>query len=207
MKPSTEALIARLAAEAGPVRRLPSPWTRAGAWLAVILAAGAAAALLFGDTRMLEGAGLRGGLAWAAALATGCAGVVAAAHLAMPDRSRRWALAPLPPLALWIALSGVGCIGLPPSSPGESDQCFVFILAVGAPLGAFLFWRLRRARPLDPRGTAFAGALGAAGLSAALLQFFHPMAVTWLDLGTHLAAVAVILAAGALAARPSLAPA
>ena len=51
-------------------------------------------------------------LAWTASLLTGATAVVAAAHLALPDRSRRWALLPLPFLALWLTASGVGCLGL-----------------------------------------------------------------------------------------------
>ena len=61
--------------------------------------------------------------------------------------------------------------------------------------------RLRRARPMQPRLVAATAALGAAGLSAALLQFFHPFAITWLDLGVHLAAVGLLVGLGGLAAR------
>ena len=198
MSRSTEALIAELAAGARPVRRLRPPTVRAGLWLAGVMLVAAAGILRFADLAgfVRRTAGPQPGLAWIAALATGAVAVVAAAHLALPDRSRRWALAPLPFLALWLAASGWGCLGLPVHPDGDSRRCFVFVLASGLPLTAFLVWRLARARPLDAPLVAVMAALGAAGLSAALLQFFHPFPITWLDLGVHMAAAAVLLAAG-----------
>jgi hypothetical protein len=87
---------------------------------------------------------------------------------------------------------------------GQSSHCFFFILAVGVPLAALLAWRLRRASPLRPRLTAALGAVGIAGLSAFILQFFHPFDVTVMDLATHLAAVLVIIAAMAAAGRTAV---
>jgi hypothetical protein len=78
-------------------------------------------------------------------------------------------------------------------------MCVLFILAVGGPFTAFLLWRLQRAHPMDARLTAGVGAVGAAGLSAALLQFFHEFTVTFMDLGAHLAAAALVVLAGSLA--------
>ena len=48
------------------------------------------------------------------------------------------------------------------------------------------------------------GAVGVAGLSAFILQFFHPFDVTLLDLGAHLAGVLVLIAAMTLIARPAI---
>ena len=131
-------------------------------------------------------------------LFTGVAGIIAAFHLSLPDRSRLWALLPLPPLMLWIAASGYSCyrhwLAFGPNGwqIGESGDCFVFILGVSAPLGAALYFVLRKARPLDPVATAALGGAGVAGLAAFLLQFFHPFDVTFMDLGIHLAAVLVV---------------
>ena len=203
MSRSTEELIAALAAEARPVRRLPPPGRRAALWLALILGFCAVAIALWANLPDFwrRTGGLQTGLAWAASLATGASAVVAAAYLSLPDRSRRWALLPLPFLVLWIGLSGAGCLSLDPRPDGDSHKCFVFILASGIPLAGFLLWRLRRARPMQPRLVAATAALGAAGLSAALLQFFHPFAITWLDLGVHLAAVGLLVGLGGLATR------
>lgn len=203
MSDRTEQLIAALAADARPVRRLPPPALRAAAWLVLLVGICALVVALRADIPdvLRRNAGLRPVLAWAASLLTGLSGVAAAAHLALPDRSRRWALLPLPFLLAWAALSGVGCIGLPAEPAGDSGMCFAFLLAAGAPISGFLLWRLQRSRPLDGWLVMGVGALGAAGLSAALLQFFHPFPITFIDLAVHLSAVAVIVAGGALAGR------
>jgi hypothetical protein len=207
---STDDLIARLAADARPVKRLRPPMVRALSWLAGILLLAGLLVLRFSDLAgfAARNGTLQAGLAWLASLATGAAAVIAAAHLSLPDRSRSWALAPLPFLALWLAASGWGCVGLEFDSRGDSDRCLYFIAASGLVLTGFLGWRLRRSRPMDPRLVAATAALGAAGLSAALLQFFHPFAITWLDLGAHLAGVAAVIAAasivgGLLRGRPA----
>jgi hypothetical protein len=200
---STEELIAALAQGARPVKRLRPPARRAAAWLVLLVGLGLAWIALkadLGDFVRRTGS-LQAGLAWAASLATGLVATVAAAHLALPDRSRRWALAPLPFLALWVGLSGLRCIGLAPHPDGDSAACFRFVLVAGLPATAFLVWRLRRAHPMDGALVAAVGALGAAGLSATVLQFFHPFAITWLDLGVHLGAAAILVAAGVLASR------
>ena len=147
----------------------------------------------------------------AATLATGLAGVIAAFHLSVPDRSRAWAFAPLPFAALWLGLSGLGCYRDWAEQTrngwrlGESSHCFVFILATGLPLAALLVWRLRKSSPLQPRLTATVGAIGVCGLSAFILQFFHPFNVTLMDLGAHLAALLVLLAVMGLSSRSALA--
>jgi hypothetical protein len=140
-------------------------------------------------------------LAWACSLMTGASAIVAAAYLAMPDRSRRWAWAPVPFLAAWLVLSDIGCIGLDPHPQGDSGMCFAFILGAGVPITLFLLWRLGRARPMDAWLVMGMGGLGAAGLAAALLQFFHPFPITFMDLGVHLAGVAVIVFGGGVAGR------
>lgn len=196
----TDTLIGELAADARPVRRLAPPGLRAAVWLMVVLGLAAVITARFGDVAgtLARTDRLAERLAFFGALLTGLTGVTAASHLAVPDRSRRWALAPLPPLALWLGASGLGCIGLAARPDGDSATCLKFILASGAILGALLFWRLRRAAPLQPRLVGAIGALGIAGLSATVLQFFHPFAITWLDLGVHLVGFTLLLIAATL---------
>ncbi len=203
MSGRTEELIASLASDARPVGRLMAPAARAAIWLALLLAIGAAIVVLWADIPevLRRNAGIRPMLAWTACLLTGISAIVAAAFLATPDRSRRWALAPLPFLIGWLALSGIGCLGLEPEPQGDSGMCFAFVMLAGLPTTTFLLWRLQRGRPLDAWLTMGMGALGAAGLAAALLQFFHPFPITLMDLGVHLAAVALIVAGGGLAGR------
>lgn len=203
MPGSNRDLIDRLAADARPVRRLASPAVRACGWLVVIAVIGGA--LVFARADLAEfSRRTQGGLkmaAWLLSVATGATAVFAASFVSFPDRSRRWALLPVPMLVLWLAAAGAGCIGLPTGPDIHSPECLKFILMVGSPITAFLIWRLWRARPLDGPLTGLLAGLGAAGLSAALLQFFHPFAVTALDLAVHLAAVAALLGGGALVGR------
>jgi hypothetical protein len=200
---STESLIEALVRDATPVSRLAPPMTRACRFLAIFLALGGAAILLFADRDAARAHALHpewlveiGGT-----LATGCLATIAAFHLSLPDRSPRWVLLPLPALAVWLAGSGAGCWrdwlvrGEAGSLElGESGHCLAFILGIGLPLGLALLWVLRRARPLSPVPVALTGALGAAALSAFLLQFFHPFEVTVMDLAVHAVAVCLVVA-------------
>jgi hypothetical protein len=196
-------LIARIAAQGRPVRRLGSPGLRAIGWLALVAVLGCAVVMRWADLAdfVRRTGGLLQACAWLMAIATGVSGVIAASYVSFPDRSRRWAWLPLPFLVLWLALSGIGCVGLPIGPDAHSGSCVKFILMTGSPITAFLMWRLWRAHPIDAGLTGLLAALGAAGLSAALLQFFHPFAITALDLALHLAAAAILMGAGLLLGR------
>jgi hypothetical protein len=201
----TDALIARLAEGLMPVTRLRPPLLRAGLWLAVAAVLGAALVFGFGriDIFVRRAADPKLAVELAATLLTAVLAVISAFELSLPDRSKHWALLPLPPLALWIASSGYSCwrhwlkYGPDGWEAGESAHCFVWIVGFGIPLAIALMAALRRARPLAPLLPATVGGLGVAALAAFLLQFFHPFDVTFMDLGLHLAAVAVVVAATA----------
>ena len=203
MSRDTEWLIERLAADVRPIRCLRPPGIRAGFWLLVVGAAVAAAILLFSDLDVFwrRAHDPKLVIELVATLATGIAAVFAAFHLSLPDRSPAWALLPLPPLALWIASSGYSCyrywivFGPDGWALGESANCFRFILAVGLPLGVSLLVMLRRALPLTPVRVAAVGGLGVAAIAAFALQFFHPFDVTFMDLGVHLVAIGIVVAA------------
>ncbi|HZB90422.1 MAG TPA: NrsF family protein, partial [Stellaceae bacterium] len=111
MSSDTERLIGRLAASAEPVRRLNPPLLRAALWLAAVAAVLAAAILIFADLPLFarRAADPKLALELAGTLATGILAVIAAFELSLPDRSRAWALLPLPSLALWIGASGYSC--------------------------------------------------------------------------------------------------
>ncbi len=211
MTEATERLIDRLVAEAAPVRRLRPPVLRALLWLLTVAALGAVAILLFSDlgvfARRAADPKLR--LELIGTALTGILAVVAAFELSLPDRTPAWALLPLPPLLLWIASSGYACyrhwIVLGPGGweIGESAHCFRFILAISVPLGVSLVLLLRRAHPLTPGRVAAVGGLGVAAIAAFLLQFFHPFDVTFMDLGIHGAAVAIVVGVVSMGARLS----
>lgn len=210
MEQTTDRLIERLAAAAEPVRRLRPPLLRAFLWLLGVAAVGALAIVLFSnlpdDAARMRDPKLM--IEMAATLLTGLLAVIAAFHLSLPDRSPLWALTPLPPLVLWIAVSGYECyrhwIVLGPGGGwqiGESANCFRFILGVSVPLGVSLFFALRRASPLAPVRVAVVGGLGTAALAAFLLQFFHPFEITFMDLGVHALAVIVVVTVASLTGR------
>ena len=208
-------LIESLAADAGPVEVLAPPMRRALFLLAFMGTVALVAILTMGDMDSMRGR-YEGREAMmfaetAAMLATGALAVTGAFFLSIPGRSRLWLAAPLPTTAIWIAVSGMGCWrdlvrhGSEGWSLGHSSDCLLFILGVSAALGIPLFWRLSRAAPIEPLRVALLAGLGIAALSAFLLHFFHPFAVTFMDLGVHVASVLVVVAAAALLRRRMLA--
>ncbi len=209
MAERVDELIQRLAGDAGPVRRLRPPVTRAIVWLLGVATLSTVAVLAFADTGLfMSRAGDRKlQLELIGTLLTGIAAIVAAFHLSLPDRPAVWALLPLPPLVLWIAASGYSCwrrwltFGPEGWSLGESAECFGMILAVSVPLGIGLFLALRQARPLAPVPVAVTGGLGVAAIAAVLLQFFHPFDVTFMDLGVHIVTVGLVILGSAASSR------
>jgi len=199
---STEALISGLGAQLVPVRPLAPPVLRALAWLAVV---GLAVGVFVAQRHALPGFVARNAnpataLECAAMLLTGIVAVVAAFHASIPGRNPAWRWAPLPPLLVWLAGSGLGCLnnglGLGAASDrfGESPGCFLFIVGTSLPLALGLGWLLRRARPLEPLPVALLGGLGVAALAGFVLQFFHPFDTTVIDLLFHAAATGTVLA-------------
>ncbi len=102
---TTPELIDLLAQHATPVRRLRPPLARAALWLLL-------AGLLFALLAIAHG--LRPDwqqqaarptfvIGIAASLATGVLAAVSAFLISLPDRSRRWALLPVPTLLVWLS--------------------------------------------------------------------------------------------------------
>jgi hypothetical protein len=198
---NTQELIEKLVAECAPVRRLSPPFMRAAIWLGIVTTLATAAVWIMGDIpdmvcRLYV---MRFALEMTGTLFTGAGAVVAAFYLSMPDRSRLWALLPVPPLLLWLSSAGVGCylhwIDYGPEgwALGPSANCFVFIVGSSVPLAIALYWALKQAVPLDTLSVTAIGGLGVAALAATILQFFHPFDVTLIDLSVHVAAVLVVV--------------
>ena len=211
----TDELIESLAARLQPVRRMRAPVLRALLWLAVV---GAVA----GGFLLLHKAGLNVFMQRVAVprVAVECVGtgltaitaVVAAFELSVPGRSPRWAYLPVPPLLLWLAASGLGCLSNGWSLYGtggirrrELPVVSHSSLLASLPLATGLFWMLRRARPIAPLPVATLGTLGVAATAAFILEFFHPFDVTVIDLTLHLAAIGLVMLIGTLWRRPLLA--
>ena len=209
MAPSTDQLIAQLAASAAPVKRLRPPVVRAAFWLVGVAAAvGAIVLPFFADfgllqrlsrTRVCPGTHRHP--------ADRITAVIAAFELSVPDRSPAWAWLPVPPLILWLASSGYNCwrdwleFGDGAWHFGGSAACFGTIIGFSIPLGAALLFFLARAKPLAPLPVAALGELGIAGLAAFFLEFNHPIDASFLDLGWHAAAVGLVVAGTSLVGR------
>lgn len=214
---AVEDLLERLARDASPVRPLRSPLTRALSWLIGVAILSGLAIALWGDARALfsnyRGREQMMAFEMSAMLATGLLAIVSAFVVAVPGRSRGWAVLPLAPLAAWLLLSGAGCYrdlvrnGAAGLEVGHSFDCLVFIVTVSGLLGVPLIALLARARPIDPLPVALLGGLGSAALAAFILQFFHPFAVTLIDFGFHLVAVLLVILVSALLNRRTLSPA
>ncbi|MGH8260424.1 MAG: NrsF family protein [Steroidobacteraceae bacterium] len=209
----TACLIEQLAGDLQPVRRLRAPAVRALVWLLGVAVVAGVAIARFANPAVITGrlAVPQVAVQCLAIAVTGVAAIFAAFQLSVPGRSRHWVWLPVPSLAVWLAASGLGCLrygwslGGPGGIIGESSHCFAFIAAVSVPLAGGLFWMLSRARPIAPLPVALLGTLGVAAIAAFLLQFFHPFDVTAIDLGLHLAAVALVMGVGTALRRPLLA--
>ncbi|MDP4004057.1 NrsF family protein [Methylobacterium sp. NEAU K] len=201
-----ERLVEDLAGGLEPVRPLPGPAARAALWLG--------AALLFGlvlATRIdATGFMLRMrvpdlALAAAGAVLTAAFAAFAAFATSVPGRPTAWALLPLPPLALWVCASGLGCLrgwvapGTDIPNAHEVTGCFSFLVCVSVPLSVLIVMMLRRACPLRPNLTAALGGLAAAAAAAALLMPFHPHDATATDLLIHAVAVVGVIGLNGLA--------
>lgn len=211
---STDDLIEELSIGVAPVKRLSPPLVRALTTFGMLAGLALAALVLLpkGNPLTMRGGGdeILAGFELCAALLTGALALVAAFHLAIPGRSRGWLALPLPAFVVWVGVSGFGCWrvsgegGSFPSKLAHSLDCLVFILVSSAALGAPLAWRLSRAAPIDPLPVAALGGLGVAALSAFLLQFFHPFAVTFLDLAVHIVAIGLVMTLASIFRRPML---
>ncbi|MGQ0588983.1 MAG: NrsF family protein [Sphingosinicella sp.] len=216
-RPTTDELIDSLAAGVPPVKPLVPPLRRGLAALAVLAIAGTALVLAFGDADGLlaryAGRETRLALELGAMLLTAALALLGAFAVSIPGRSRRWLPAPVPALLAWVGLSGAGCYehfvatGSAGALPGESADCFRFLLVGSLIVGLPILWLLARARPVEPLPVAALGSLGAAAATAFLLQFFHPFQMTLADLGVHLFAVVLIVLAASLTRRLTLKPA
>ena len=198
----TPDLIASLAANATPVRRLRPPVMRAASWLLL------AAVVL---TLLAINQGIRPDLAQrlreptfatglAAPLLTGVLAAAAAFLVSLPDRSRLWLLLPVPALVLWLSNIGYQClvqwidIGPDGVSLGEAARCFATLVLTSLPLSLAMLVMLRYAAPLRPTAVTLTGSLAVAAITATALSLFHTVDATVMILIWNLGTAALFVA-------------
>lgn len=198
---SHEKLVADLVADLQPVHRLAPPWLRAVGWFTLVLALAVVLAW-FADMPALKQRLMAVPDMWLAVVGstlTAWLATFAAFQLSMPDRSPRWALLPLPGLALWLGASGLGCArawlipGTEDASLAETAHCLRFIIGLSIPLSFAIFWLLRRGYSLYPSLMGGTAGLAVAASAATLLTFFHPFDASVTDLAVHAGAVMLVV--------------
>jgi hypothetical protein len=127
--------------------------------------------------------------------------------LNLPDRSRHWALLPLPALALWVAGVGQACltqwvaIGPEGMQLGESARCLATVLLTSLPLSLALFAMLRRGSLLHGGALTLTASLAVAAMSATAMSLFHRLDASVMVLIWNLGVAALIVAAGSWLGR------
>ena len=209
MTRDTEQLIRQLAQNAGPVRPLAEPYTRAAIWLAISTCYIAVVALVMpahGDLslKFSESSYV---IEQIATLATGIAAATAAFATTIPGHSRGWTLLPLFPFAVWLGSLGPGCaqemkrFGLHALPLQHSLWCFPFIVLLGAVPALAMTVMLRRGPPLTPHLTAALGGLAAAGVGNVGVRIVHPEDVSVMLVLWHVGGVMALCALAATAGR------
>ncbi len=206
----TSDLIVALSRDSAPVKRLPHPMTRAALWFALsvpYIAAIFVAYELAGHEASLsfDGRFLTEELA---TVATAVTAAIAAFCCVVPGRTRKIALLPLLPLAVWLASVGEQCagqwlrVGAATLSFSVGWECVPPSILIGIGPAIVMVVMLRRGAPLFPRTTLLLGGLAVAAVGNLGLRLFHTGDVTIMMMAWQLGAVALLLsAAGSLGPR------
>ncbi|MBN9015114.1 MAG: DUF1109 domain-containing protein [Rhizobiales bacterium] len=202
----TSDLIASLARDLPPVRRLRPPFVRAAGWLAVAFIVVAFLAVAQGIRQDLA-MRLRDpafALSMASSLLTGVLAALAAFQVSLPDRSRLWLLLPLPALVLWLSNIGYQCltqwiaIGPEGVTMGEAARCFATLVLTGLPLSLLMLVMLRYTALLRPTAATLMGSLAVAAITASALALFHIIDASAMILMWNLGTAALFVGLSAL---------
>lgn len=207
---NTQELIEALVDSATPVRRLRPPLVRAALWLLLAAFVLALIAIAHGVRRDIDECLQQPifMIGMASALATAVLASVASFQISLPDRSRWWALLPLPPLALWFSTIGYGCftdwvsVGPAGVQMGEAVQCFVTLLMTSVPLSVAIVIMLRYAALLRPTEVSMTAGIAVAAVTAFALSLFHSLDATVMILMWNLGVAALIAGLASLFGRP-----
>ncbi len=205
----TNELIGLLSHDAKPVRPLPAPVKRVLFWLAISLFYAAFVIAAKSPRPDLIGklAEQRFVIEVAAAFLTAVLSAVAAFSSGIPGRAIWERILPLPPLAVWLASLGEGCLqswlrlGTP--APGFTTEfiCIPNVLMAGLAPGIVMLWMIRKSAPIAPILTTGLATLAAAAFGAAVLRLYHTEDASLMVLVWQFGAVALFTALGALVGR------
>ena len=135
-----------------------------------------------------------------ASLLTGTLASLGCLLASLPDRSRSWLLLPLPPLAVWLATLGHGCLTDWVSYHagtlrfGGAVRCFVTVLLVSMPLSASMFLMLRHVARLRPARVTLTAGLAVAGVTSTAMSLLYRLDASVMNLVWNLGATAVLVA-------------
>jgi hypothetical protein len=208
----TEDLIARLAQEAKPVRRMASPARLTAGWLLMSAPVLAAVVLMMGPRPHLVAllAQPRFALAEGLAVLTTIVSAYAAFCAGRPDEPG-WKLA-LPILAFvaWLGELGRQCFVLSVQTHGaalvlHADWMCIPVIAVTSLVPAVaIVWLLRRSALFRATEASLCATLAATAAAEAVLPLFHTADTMMMVLVWQMGSVALLTALGALAARMGL---
>ncbi len=203
MSGATDDLVAGLVADIRPVRRLAPPWRRVLWWALLGAPWVALTVAIMPPLPDLAARFLQPAFAvqQAAAVLTAILAAHAAFAAVVPGRSRWLLLAPLLPLAVWLASLGQGCIDewLRGATLWYIDlECLPKIALIGFAPAVLMVFMLRRGAPLRPNLTVALGGIAAAALGNFGLRLFHPLDASLMVLAWQVGAVALLAALASL---------
>jgi len=205
---ATDQLIETLSDKLQPVQPLRKPGLRAALWSGFATLVIALVAMVGGSRADLAHAVTEASFlvpligSWL----TGFTAALAAFHVSLPDRSRRWLWLPVVPVLLWgtdfaytcfVNWSDLaGSLALLPES-----ACLMTILATSAGLTVVLLPMLRRVKTLRPGLTAWLGGLAVAGFADTAHLLVHTEQDSLLALTVNLVPAVGLIVFGGLAGR------
>ncbi len=192
-------LINLLSTELAPVKRLRPPFIRALTWLTTV-GVFLAAVIWFNGMRPdfdLQMQKTRFVAELVAILLTGITAAFAAFRAAVPGTPRWVLFTPLPPLVLWLALLGQGCMDDMDQNKfywGISTHCLGQIGWTGLVSGVPMLLMLRRAAPLERATLAVLAGLASAALAAFAMSLYHGYDTSIIVLISHGLIMALMVA-------------
>lgn len=208
MTQTTDNLIAELAGDLKPVKRLPHPAKRLLGWMALALPVSLVLGALVEQQHLslalerIHDARIM--LELAAILATALSAGYAALASAQPGRSENVWMGPVVPFLVWLSLVSETCwrlferVGPEQFSFAPHWTCYPSVVATGFAPALLMVVLLRRGAITRPTASVVLGTLAASALGAVGLRLYHPPDATVLLLIWQFIATVTFLGLAAL---------